>query len=256
MPLTRGRGPRHKYDVLAFEAGHVYSRAEFCRYRVERTPPGGAMRACQQCGLSISDTATFCAVCGARFDASVSTAPPVSTAAPSAPPPSTTPPSTTTPPPTAGAFDPPTVQSGAGLGQSLGQSAEQDDAGLAAPENAASRRRRGAVLPAHEAGQHEKSDPRRAAELYRDAILLLLESAADPLDHKGVRHDLLFIFDRLSLLLKRQGPPIEALEEIECAASLGLLDCRDYGVKGHREALRKRRESLQRALEAQAPPVT
>ncbi len=112
------------------------------------------------------------------------------------------------------------------------------------------------MLPAHEASQHEKSDPGRAAALYRDAILLLLESAADPLDHKGVRHDLLFIFDRLSLLLKRQGLPIEALEEIECAASLGLLDCQDYGVKGHREALRKRRESLQRALEAQAPPVT
>ena len=36
------------------------------------------MRACQQCGLSVSDTATFCAVCGARFEAPVSTAPPVS----------------------------------------------------------------------------------------------------------------------------------------------------------------------------------
>ena len=43
------------------------------------------MRACQQCGLSVSDTATFCAVCGARFEAPVSTAPPVS-APPSAPP--------------------------------------------------------------------------------------------------------------------------------------------------------------------------
>jgi hypothetical protein len=111
------------------------------------------------------------------------------------------------------------------------------------------------VLPAHEAGQYEKSDPGRAAALYRDAILLLLESAADPLDHKGVRHDLLLIFDRLSLLLKRQGLPVEALEEIECAESLGLLDCQDYGVKGHREALRKRRESLQRALGDPADPA-
>ena len=38
------------------------------------------MRACQQCGLSIGATATFCAVCGARVDAPASTTPPVSTA--------------------------------------------------------------------------------------------------------------------------------------------------------------------------------
>jgi hypothetical protein len=135
------------------------------------------------------------------------------------------------------------------------QGAGQDASGTTAPEDAASRRRRGAALPAHEAGQYEKSDPGRAASLYRDAILLLLESAAEPLDHKGVRHDLLLIFDRLSLLLKRQGLPAEALEEIESAASLGLLDCQDYGVKGHRESLRKRRESLQRALGGPAYPA-
>ena len=39
-----------------------------------------------------------------------------------------------------------------------------------------------------------------------------------------------------------------ALEEIDSAASLGLLDCQDHGIKGHREALKKRRESLRRAL--------
>ena len=70
-----------------------------------------------------------------------------------------------------------------------------------------------------------------------------------------MRHDLLLIFDRLSLLLKRHGLPVEALEEIECAASLGLLDCQDYGVKGHREALTKRRESLRRALGGPADPA-
>ena len=60
---------------------------------------------------------------------------------------------------------------------------------------------------------------------------------------------LLLSFDRLSLLLKRAGLPAEALEEIDCAASLGLLDCRDHGIKGHREALRKRRDSLRHALD-------
>ena len=79
----------------------------------------------------------------------------------------------------------------------------------------------------------------------------LLEAASDPLDREAVRHDLLVIFDRLSLVLKREGLPKEALEEIDCAASLGLLDCRDHGITGHREALRKRRESLHRVLEAE-----
>ena len=98
----------------------------------------------------------------------------------------------------------------------------------------------------------EKTDPARSAALYREAILGLLEAAADPLDHEGVRRDLLQIFDRLSLVLKREGLPAEALEEIDCAASLGLLDCQDYGVKGHREALKKRRESLRRSLDGPA----
>ena len=75
----------------------------------------------------------------------------------------------------------------------------------------------------------------------------LLEAAADPLDQEAVRHDLLLVFDRLSLVLKREGQAEEALEEIDSAASLGLLDCRDHGIKGHREALTKRRESLRRA---------
>jgi hypothetical protein len=90
--------------------------------------------------------------------------------------------------------------------------------------------------------------------LYRDSILNYLEAAADPLDQERVRHDLLVIFDRLSLVLKRGGQPQEALEEIDSAASLGLLDCQDHGVKGHREALKKRRESLQHALNGGSAP--
>jgi hypothetical protein len=110
-----------------------------------------------------------------------------------------------------------------------------------------SRRVRDAALPMREAGDIEKTDPERAVALYRESILCFLEAAADPLDQETVRHDLLVVFDRLSLVLKRQGQPEEALEEIDSAASLGLLDCRDRGVKGHREALTKRRESLRHA---------
>jgi hypothetical protein len=58
------------------------------------------------------------------------------------------------------------------------------------------------------------------------------------------------------VVLKRAGLSAEALEEIDCAASLGLLDCQDQGIKGHREALRKRRESLRRSLEGHPPPAS
>jgi hypothetical protein len=100
----------------------------------------------------------------------------------------------------------------------------------------------------HKANHCEKTDLTSAAALYRDAIVRFLDSTENPLDREAVRRNLLFIFDRLSLVLKRNGLPKEALEEIESAVSLGLLDCRDYGIKGHCEALRKRRNSLQRAV--------
>ena len=64
-----------------------------------------------------------------------------------------------------------------------------------------------------EAERLEKTEPLRSAALYREAIIGLLESAAEPLDHEGVRRDLLQIFDRLSVVLKRAGLPEEALEE-------------------------------------------
>jgi len=181
------------------------------------------MRACEQCGLSIGDAATFCTVCGARADSPAAT----TSAAPEA------------------------AAAQSGLSES-GPVVRQDDGASRGREDASARRRRAAALPMHEAGQYEKTDPARATALYREAILGLLESAADPLDREDVRHDLLRIFDRLTLVLKREGLPAEALEEIECAASLGLLDCRDRGVKGHREALCRRRESLRRALDGAA----
>jgi hypothetical protein len=129
-----------------------------------------------------------------------------------------------------------------------GQLAVQDVPAADTPQDAMSRRVRDAALPMREAGDIEKTDPERAVALYRESILCFLEAAADPLDQETVRHDLLVVFDRLSLVLKRQGQPGEALEEIDSAASLGLLDCRDRGVKGHREALAKRRESLRHTL--------
>ena len=178
------------------------------------------MRACEHCGLSMSDTATFCAVCGTLADASASIASAAS-----------------------GSRD-------ARGGMSVEEVVDHDDGASRDPEAAAARRLREASLPLREARQCESTDPVRSVALYREAILRLLEAAADPLDRAGVRHDLLLVFDRLSLVLKREGLPVEALEEIDCAASLGLLVCRDHGIKGHREALRKRRESLRRALDA------
>jgi hypothetical protein len=191
------------------------------------------MRACEQCGLSMGDSATFCMVCGARVDpatrANVVTPDESLTQslAPSAP------------------------KSDTGAGE---QAVGRDVAAEDAPGDAASRRLRDAALPMHEAGDLEKTDPERAVTLYRESILRFLEATADPLDHGLVRHDLLVAFDRLSLVLKREGQPEEALEEIESAASLGLLDCQDHGIKGHREALKKRRGSLRRSLDGASPP--
>lgn len=193
------------------------------------------MRACEQCGLSVGESATFCTVCGARVD-------PVSRTSVVAPEESAT--------QSAAASTP---KGDAGVGErAVGRDVPAEDA----PQDAASRRLRDAAFPMHEAGDLEKTDPERAVTLYREAILRFLEATADPLDHESVRHDLLVVFDRLSLVLKREGQPGDALEEIESAASLGLLDCADHGIKGHREALKKRRGSLRRSLDgASLPPA-
>jgi hypothetical protein len=224
------------------------------------------MRACTQCGLSISETATFCAVCGARADpaADMGQAPAPEVAAAAEPeasveavaPAPEAPPATPTEAP-----DEPVAQAPETPAEPAATTVETQIPGAAeappsVPETAASRRRREASLPMVEAERLEKTEPLRSAALYREAIIGLLESAAEPLDHEGVRRDLLQIFDRLSVVLKRAGLPEEALEEIDCAASLGLLDCQDQGIKGHREALKKRRESLQRSLDGRPPAAT
>jgi hypothetical protein len=200
------------------------------------------MRACTQCGLSIGDAATYCAVCGARYDPAASIG--------QAPAPEETP----TPQPAVSAFSEASVQDRRESPGAEGESpAERHERGSPGAEDQSPPGRREPSLPMREASRLEKADPAQSAALYRQAALGLLGASADPLDHKEVRRDLLWIFDRLSLVLKRQGLPADALEEIDCAASLGLLDCRDYGVKGHREALTKRRESLRRALDGHPP---
>ena len=184
------------------------------------------MRACTNCGLSIGETATFCAVCGAPAD------------------------------PVTGVEEAPAPEAPAAQAARSADAevSGEDERASRGGEDASSRRRGEAALPMVEAGRYEKTDGARSVALYREAILGLLEASADPLDHEGVRHDLLLSFDRMSLVLKREGLPAEALEEIDCAASLGLLDCEDYGIKGHREALRRRRKSLRRALDGDRPP--
>ena len=172
------------------------------------------MRACQQCGLSIGDTATFCPVCGTVADPGEASP-------------------TTTPPPALVASDqavevlPEEVRS---------RSAEASRGVLVASDHESQARR------------CEKTDAPRAAALYRQAIVEYLESSQDPLASQSVRRDVQRIFDRLSLVLKRSGLIEEALEEIDSADYLGLVDGEDCGTKARREALIKRRDTLRRAV--------
>jgi hypothetical protein len=190
------------------------------------------MRACAQCGLSVGETAAFCPVCGATAESLMGSAPADADLRSAA------------------------VQA-AQIPADDGSARQSTDAEAAPPssvprhhqEDVGPRLRWKATAPVPSAAEYEKSDPVRAVHLYRSAILTLLETTEDPLDREDVRRGLVCIFDRLSLVLKREGSPEEALEEADCAASLGLLDCEDRGVKKQREALRKRRESLRRSVE-------
>ncbi len=97
-----------------------------------------------------------------------------------------------------------------------------------------------------EAQHCERTDPARAAALYRRAIVERLE-ADDALESKAGRRDVRSLFDRLSLVLERDGRLDEALEEIEAAAYLGLLDDGDAGAQAQRDTLVGRREAILRA---------
>jgi len=177
------------------------------------------MRACQQCGLSISDLATFCQVCGTVADpggASPATMPPLASVA-------------------------------------SDQAVEILPEEVRSPSAEASRGVPVASDHESEARRCEKTDAPRAAALYRQAIAEYLESSQEPLDSRSVRRDVQRAFDRLSLVLKRGGLIEEALEEIDSAAYLGLVDSDDCGTKARREALVKRRAALRRVLTESSP---
>ena len=193
------------------------------------------MRACSMCGLSVGRTATFCPVCGSLADALVEVPVPARRVAVAAPPQSTT-----------------TSHSQAGHN---GDGAVASGVAHAAPDGdtpEGSPRLAGIAKSLREASGCEKRDAPRAAEAYRLAIIGYLEAVDDPLGSVEVRKGLLKSFDRLSLVLKKEGLTDEALEQAETAAALGLLECRDPGVKGHREALERRLESLRRAVPSRA----
>ncbi len=168
------------------------------------------MRTCKQCGLSIGDTATFCPVCGALADPDPVR--PEAVLQPVAPRPAAPMPEPKAPAPE------PTAP------------ASEQPLDLATKARAC-----------------EKADPARAATLYRQAIVERLDSSDDLLTDRSLRRDVQHHFDRLSLVLKREGRLEEALEEIDAAAYLGLVDD-DTGTKAQRDALVKRRDALRRAL--------
>ena len=202
------------------------------------------MRACKECGLSIGDAATFCPVCGTI--AQPGEAPP-----------------TTTPPPAYVARDravevpaeePPREEvlpveappKDAAPEEIPPQEVPPEEAG--APDAESSRGVLAVAEYESEARRCEKTDAPRAAALYRQAIVEYLDSTEDPLASPSARRDVQRLFDRLSLVLKRSDLNEEALEEIDSATYLGLVDDEDCGTKAHREALSKRRDSLRRAV--------
>ena len=171
------------------------------------------MRACKYCGLSIGDAATYCPVCGTLADRGEAA------------------PTTTAPPALAASGQAVEVPE-----EVRPRSAEVSRGVFVASEHES------------EARRCEKTDAPRAAALYRQAIVEYLESSRDPLSSPFVRRDVQRVYDRLSLVLKRSDLLDEALEEIDSAAYLGLVDDEECGTKAQRDALSKRRDTLRRAV--------
>lgn len=99
----------------------------------------------------------------------------------------------------------------------------------------------------------EKDEPAEAVALYERAIELLLSCGEAPLDEQAVRRELPLAFNRLSLVLKNAGREGEALEAIDRAAALGLLERADCGRKADRDALRKRAARLRERVAEPIP---
>jgi len=168
------------------------------------------VRACVQCGLSVGDAATFCQVCGTPVE----------------------------PAETAAAVEPAAASA-------------SGPAGVEEPAEDVLARRTGEVVRLlQDASGCESTDAVRAADLYREAICVCLEATDDPLASETVRRNLLCGFDRLSSVLQRKGLPAEALDVVDSAASLGLLDGGQEADREHADALLDRRESLRHLLDA------
>jgi hypothetical protein len=167
------------------------------------------LRRCVVCGLSLSDSATFCPVCGTPARSPADT------------------------PRTCVICGQPflSLEAVSACGRCR--------YGL---ENARTRGITEAEEPIHEAWSCRVSDPDRAVALYRQSIHRFLDLDEGMLDSVQARRALLFVFDRLSDLLQSSGRHEEALEAVEWATSLGLLDDHDAGTKAHRDALRRRRD--------------
>lgn len=247
---------------------------------------GVGVRACVQCGLSISETATFCQVCGVRYDVDPAGATLEATQVAEGPP-------ADADGPAGGAdrwsdaqpYEPgaelvadlavgsePAAQGTAGtsdLDADVSAGPEPAEAAPAsgevepeldeavpepaepAPEPSARDRKLAAVAVLLEAASGcEHREMSRAAALYQEAILGCLDAADGDGDFAGVQHELLRGFDGLSALLERRGLTEEALEVVDDAAALSLLDGGERVAGGHCDALLARREDLRRLLYA------
>jgi hypothetical protein len=186
--------------------------------------------------LSISETATFCQVCGARVDAQGAASP------------------VAAPEPAAESEPTAAPELVAELEPWPAAAPEPAVASEPAPEpeesagDALERRMADASALLDDAASAEDSDPAAAAVLLREAILVCLDATDDPLGAERVCHDLLCGFDRLSALLQREGLPEQALEVADDAAALGLLSTKHEASAWHRDAVRDRREDLRRIL--------
>lgn len=215
------------------------------------------MRACVQCGLSISETATFCQVCGVRIEEqpvalAVAELEPVAELQLAAEPELSDEPDLV-PAPELDAAEPEPVAAQPELAAEpdlVAAEPEPEPEPEESPEDALERRMAGVSALLEEAAASEDGDPAAAAIVLREAILECLDATEDPTGSDRVRRDLLCGFDRLSALLQREGLPEEALEVADDAAALGLLSGVDEIAARHRDAVRDRREDLRRILYA------
>jgi len=107
-----------------------------------------------------------------------------------------------------------------------------------------------ALTIAAEARAREKDDADGAVALYRRTVEILLAARDGAPDERRVLHELPGPFNRLTIVLKGMGRDAEALDEVERAASLGLLERADCGRKADRDALRNRGARLRERLAA------